>query len=278
MRDDFAVFILSHGRAESQTTLKQLEIGNYSGKWYIIVDDLDDQKDQYIEKYGDHVIVFDKREQAKVTDTMSSKEELRSVVYARNKAYDIAEELGLKYFAQLDDDLNRLMYRFVEDGKLKSSQIRSMDMIFEAMIDFLEVSGAYSVGMCSANGLIGGAKNEKFQKRVLIELYQCFICKTNRRIKFVGILNEDDNACNLMSKVGKMTYAISDIMMTAPLRSTNSGGLNELYIDNDAYIRAFHSIIPTPAGLKIKAKGQNVTLVRSAKNLFPKIISESWKK
>ena len=46
MRDDFAVFILSHGRAKEQITLNSLLNAGYTGKWYIIVDDLDEQKDE----------------------------------------------------------------------------------------------------------------------------------------------------------------------------------------------------------------------------------------
>lgn len=44
--NDFAVFILSHGRAGNIKTLKALENGNYSGKWYIVIDNEDDQAEE----------------------------------------------------------------------------------------------------------------------------------------------------------------------------------------------------------------------------------------
>ena len=156
MRDDFAVFILSHGRAKEQITLNSLLNAGYTGKWYIIVDDLDEQKDEYIEKYGEHIIVFDKKEEYKKTDTMTAKEELKSVIYARNKSYDIAEELGLKYFGQFDDDLSSFCIRYEKGGKLKAKKIEDMDSVFSMLIDFEAASGAYSVGIDSANGMIGG--------------------------------------------------------------------------------------------------------------------------
>ena len=61
MRDDFAVFILSHGRANELTTVDAILKAGYTGKWFVIVDDLDDQQELYKDKYGDKVIVFDKK-------------------------------------------------------------------------------------------------------------------------------------------------------------------------------------------------------------------------
>ena len=52
MRDDFAVFILSHGRADNLITLKTILHCGYTGKYYIIVDNEDESIDRYIEKFG----------------------------------------------------------------------------------------------------------------------------------------------------------------------------------------------------------------------------------
>ena len=39
MRDDFAVFILTHGRAKQQKTVKTLKRCGYTGRLYLIVDE-----------------------------------------------------------------------------------------------------------------------------------------------------------------------------------------------------------------------------------------------
>ena len=71
MRQDFAVFILTHGRSDNQLTLKTLKRQGYSGRWYLIIDNEDNQQEEYISRYGaDHVIVFDKETEVKKTDTM----------------------------------------------------------------------------------------------------------------------------------------------------------------------------------------------------------------
>ncbi len=41
--DDFAVFILTHGRPDTIRTLDTLKRGNYTGKWYLVIDNEDKQ-------------------------------------------------------------------------------------------------------------------------------------------------------------------------------------------------------------------------------------------
>lgn len=47
--ENFAVFILTHGRAENIITLKALEKAGYSGKTYLVIDDEDEQEGLYRE-------------------------------------------------------------------------------------------------------------------------------------------------------------------------------------------------------------------------------------
>lgn len=44
---NYAVFILSHGRSKNVITYKTLKKQNYTGKIYIIVDDLDNEINDY---------------------------------------------------------------------------------------------------------------------------------------------------------------------------------------------------------------------------------------
>ena len=63
MRSDFAVFILTHGRADNVATMGALKKGGYTGKWYMIIDDEDETAEQYRKNFGpEHVIMFDKQE------------------------------------------------------------------------------------------------------------------------------------------------------------------------------------------------------------------------
>ena len=51
--DEFAVFILTHGRAKNVITAKTLHELGYTGKYYIVIDDEDDQEEEYRKIYGD---------------------------------------------------------------------------------------------------------------------------------------------------------------------------------------------------------------------------------
>lgn len=62
MDNNFAVFILSHGRAGNVKTYQTLINQGYTGKIYIIIDDEDEMCQAYIDKYGMEIIkVFSKK-------------------------------------------------------------------------------------------------------------------------------------------------------------------------------------------------------------------------
>lgn len=60
MDRNFAVFILSHGRAGKVYTFDTLRKQGYTGKIYIIIDNEDEQESEYKKRFK-NVIVFDKK-------------------------------------------------------------------------------------------------------------------------------------------------------------------------------------------------------------------------
>ena len=110
--DNFAVFILSNGRPGNIKTLTSLNRHGYTGKIYIIIDDEDPTKDQYINNFKEKVIIFNKEEVLKKFDIGTNKVEKRAIIFARNACFDIAEKLKIQYFIQLDDDYTDFRYVF----------------------------------------------------------------------------------------------------------------------------------------------------------------------
>ena len=53
--DNFAVFILSHGRPDHIKTLKALQKGHYTGKTYIVIDNEDDTAGETVWESGHRV-------------------------------------------------------------------------------------------------------------------------------------------------------------------------------------------------------------------------------
>lgn len=281
MRNDFAVFILSHGRAENVLTWATLDKCGYTGRRYIIIDDEDDQEPIYREKYGDSVIRFCKAEAAKTCDTMDCSKERNIVLFARNECHRIAAELGLTYFLVLDDDYTAFMLRYKEGGTLEHTPITDMNGLCEAMVEFLETSGAVTVALAQGGDFIGGADNKRLEQGLLRKAMNSFFCKTDRPFKFLGRINEDTNAYVLFGSQGKLFFTVTRAMLTQVQTQKQSGGLTDTYLDHGTYVKSFYSVICMPSAVVVNVMGANHKRMHHRvkwANCVPEILSERWKK
>src|SRR4051812_2675736 len=105
--DGFAAMILTHGRPHHVATYRTLRRLGYTGPIYLIVDNEDRALEEYRTLYGEQVIVFDKAAAARTFDEGDNFGDRRAVIYARNACFEIARNLGLTYFVELDDDYLR---------------------------------------------------------------------------------------------------------------------------------------------------------------------------
>ena len=278
----FAVFILSHGRANNVITIKTLREIGYTGKIYIIVDNEDEQINKYknLEDIED-VIIFNKEEEMKYTDTADNFKDHRLVVYARNKCHDIARELDLEYFLELDDDYTGFGIRYDNGGKLSRKKITKADTLFDAFIDFLEKSNALTVTFAQGGDYIGGIGSKVWQDQLSRKAMNCFFCKTDRPFKFSGSTNEDVNAYITYGNKGKLMFTVADICMDQLQTQSNPGGLTDIYLDNGTYVKSFYSVIHQPQCVKISTMGNKFRRIHHKilwDKCTPKILSEQYKK
>lgn len=281
MRNDFVVFILSHGRADKIKTLQSLHKGNYTGKTYIVIDNEDQTADEYYRLYGDRVIMFDKLDIAKRFDTGDNFNERRTIVYARNACFDIAEKLGVNYFLELDDDYTSFMYRKIKDNKLIGIECRQLDRLFEKMVDFLEESNAITVALAQGGDFIGGADSGTFKKKILRKAMNTFFCKTENRFDFVGRINEDVNTYTSLGSKGKLLLSITDACITQMQTQKNGGGMTDVYLDSGTYLKSFYSVMYSPSCVEIGVMGGTSMRIHHQVNwnhCVPKIINERYKK
>ena len=283
MRDNFAVFILTHGRAKRLSTLNVLRRGNYSGKWYLIVDDEDSDLPLYREKYGEEkVVVYSKQNIYDYTDTMDNFNILLSDVYARNVVWMIAKQMALKYFLMLDDDYSDINFK-CEDGKfLRSKKIRDLDSLFEAMMKFLDTTKADAVSFAQGGDLLGGANGHTFKKRILRKSMNSYFCRTDCPIKFKGTMNADVNTYTLLSSQGHLFFTYTKISIDQRPTQSVKGGTTAIYKEYGTYVKSFYSVMAMPSAVKVA----KLTTAASSRihhrvqwdNCAPKIISEKWKK
>lgn len=277
----FAVLIPSHGRADRVVTVKTLRSQGYTGEIFIVCDDLDETIGEYRARYGDHVIVFNKREYAEKTDTLDNFGKMNVVVYARNALHDIARELGLTHFLVLDDDYTEFDHRYVDDGMLKGIKLRNLDKVFNSMCEFLDVSGALTIAFAQGGDFIGGIGNDILKKGLKRKAMNSFFMRTDRPFKYMGTINEDANAYVLLGSQGKLFLTVADVSLNQGVTQQNSGGLTEVYLDLGTYVKSFYTVIVCPSFTTVKSMGNKFRRLHHSirwDNAVPQIIPEEYKK
>jgi hypothetical protein len=283
MREDFAVFILSNGRADNLHTLKMLKKVNYTGKYYIVCDDQDQTLSRYKELYGDKVVVFDKAEIAKRVDTGTNDPDLRAVVFARNACFDIAEKLGLGYFLQLDDDYRGINFRFmVKDGTLRAQPLKeSFDKVCEAFVRFLETTEVSTIAMAQTGDLIGGKGSSVWKKVLPRKAMNSFFCKTDRRFWFIGKSNEDVSTYVTLGNKGIIFFTYARLFVDVVQTQSLSGGMSEFYESGGGYVKPFSSVVFSPQAIKVSTMGVTHRRFHHRINwnlCTPMILNQKWKK
>lgn len=282
MRDDFAVFILSHGRPDKIRTVKTLEKCGYTGKWYFICDNEDTTIDDYIHKFGkDKVIIFDKLYASTITDSMDSINKRNTIVYARNMCYEIAKTLNLSYFLELEDDYNLFEYRYEENDKLMTQNVTNLDSIIDCMIDYLDSTNILTVAFGQDGDLIGGKNSNLYISRVLRKAMNSFFCKVDRPFKFSGRMNDDVNTYVNLGSKGYVFLTISDIVLNQVPTQSNSSGNTDMYKEFGTYVKSFYSVMSNPSSVKISDMGHSHRRIHHLinwTNAVPKILSSKFKK
>ena len=278
--DDFAVFILTHGRPDRIHTLKTLEKQGYTGDWYLIIDNEDKMADEYYKNYGDKVIMFDKKAISLTFDTADLSDDRRAIVYARNACFQIAKELGIKYFVEFDDDYTSFNLRYPKEGKLAARMLDNLDDIFEMMLDFLEDTQALTVCFSQGGDHIGGLTG-RWKKGLIRKVMNSFFCRTDRPFQFLGRVNEDVNTYTYLGSKGELMLTTTDLMLVQLQTQSNQGGMTDLYLDSGTYLKSFYTVMYMPSAVEIREMGTaNRRLHHHVKwnNCVPMILNERYKK
>lgn len=282
MRNDFAIFILTHGRPNKVVTLDTLVKSGNTNKVYLVVDNEDSLLDSYYANFGkSNVIVFDKKKKSTEFDTMDLSDDRRAIVYARNACFDIAEKLGIRYFLELDDDYTVFRSRVWDGKKLATWYLRDFDAVVDEMLEFLDTSGAITVAFSQTGDFIGGVGSKVYKERLTRKAMNSFFCDTTKRFDFIGRINEDVNTYVLLGSRGKLLFTIADMSLNQLTTQHWSGGMSELYLDSGTYVKSFYSVIANPSSIKIYEMGDTHKRIHHNINwehAVPKIVSSRFRK
>lgn len=280
----FVIFILTHGRASNVKTLKTLRKAGYTGKVVLVIDNEDELEKDYYRIYGkENVYMFDKQDIADRYDQMDNFEERRTIFYARNACFEIARKLGYKYFLELDDDYTSFDYRMIQNKRLVGRPVKTFDEICDIMLDFLDITKAYTVAFAQGGDLIGGKDNKRFKDKIIRKAMNSFFCRTDRQFEFKGRVNEDVNTYCLLGTQGKLMFTYIDISLTQVQTQKQKGGMSEQYLDSGTFLKSFYSVMCCPSCVTVNMMGSSKNNMRlhhnvSWNNCTPKIISDRYKK
>lgn len=293
MRDDFAAFILSHGRADEVSTLKTLQRENYTGRWYIFVDDEDDQYDKYVSNFGkEHIILFSKKVMVGTFDLFDNFEQRNTVNFARNMCFRKARELGVKYFIELDDDYSQFTFRYLDDPdipgdvpSLRSKQITNIDEVFEAFVDFLDDTNVRCIAFAQAGEMMGGAKGNVWLTHVKRKSMNTFFFKVTDNpeedVWFVGRMNDDVNTYVRGGILGELWLQMARINVLQEVTQKRGSGLTDMYKQFGTYLKSFYTVMLSPSSVKVGLIGPSDPRFHHSINwnlTVPKLLSERYKK
>ena len=284
MNDDFALFILSYGRADNVITIPSLKKAGYKGKIYFLVDDTDEQVNKYIDNFGeDNVFIFNKKEIAKTFDLMDNNKNDKCVVFARNKVFEIAKQLELKYFVVADDDYTQFNYRFDKNNNYITATIpiKDIEAIFKSMIEYMQNTNIYTLCFAQGGDFIGG-KNGGMARAILTKrkAMNLYLFNTNRILEFTGRINEDVNMYVREGQIGKIVLTTSQLALEQGNTQANKGGLTDIYLDLGTYVKSFYSVMANPSAVSIITMGNKHRRLHHMvkwNNAVPKIIRQSLK-
>lgn len=285
MRDDFAIFILTHGRPHNQYTLQELQKRNYPGKWYLIIDNEDDTADEYFRLYGkDHVVQFDRiaqynRHDFDIGDNFNSNR--NTIVYARNMCFPIAEQLGLKYFWEFEDDYTDFTTRIqITKDNLTQIYVEDFEAIVNALIDFIDSTNVTTIAMSQVGDWLGGVHGQMFKEKIKRKAMNTFLCRVDRPFTFLGRMNDDVNTYVVEGSRGMIFLTIRDLIMRQLETQKNTGGNTEMYLNFGTYIKSFYSVMMAPSCVSISCMGQTHRRIHHHidwNTAVPKIISSKFK-
>ena len=285
MLDDFAIFILTHGRADNVLTYRTLQRAGYTGRVYFVIDNEDKQAAQYYENFGDKVIMFDKAAIAEVTDYGDNFDGRGIVVFARNAVFDIAEGLGIEYFLVLDDDYTGFCYTFNERYEYINNMranIYSFDAFIVYALDYFKSINALTVAFAQSGDKIGGMNSDFFGKvRTKRKAMNSFICSTKRRFDFVGRVNEDVNTYVRQGNNGRLFLTANNAFVYQITTQKNQGGLTDTYLEQGTYVKSFYTVMYQPSSVKVSLMGENHKRLHHRidwETTVPCIISEDLRK
>lgn len=285
-RKEYCALIVTSRRANRVLTYNSLRKQGYTGEIYLVLQEDEEQMEQYKALYDGQIVTYDKYYMNKVIDRGDNFDEMRAVVHARNATFDIAEKLGYKYFIMLDDDYTRFEYRRGADFDplLTAKRIYDLDSIFDIFLEFYKNAPFLALAMAQGGDFSGGSKGQCFKYPAYRKCMNSIICSTERRFNFFGMLDEDACTFTTLGHRGELFFTVHNVSLMQLKSSKYPGGLTEFYKSVNPYVKSFYPILYAPSCNSITVLRDNNQGIRRLHritnwtNACPAIVNEDYRK
>lgn len=282
MLEDFAAFILTHGRPDNVKTYDTLKRHGYTGKVFLIIDNEDKTASRYYEKYSEKVIMFDKAEIEKRIDTADNFGNRKTILHSRCACFDIAEKLGIKYFIQLDDDYVDFRYKKDSDFEnINKKDIKDLDSVFDILLSYYKSIPALSIAISQGGDFLGGKDGNAAKRPQFRKCMNSFLCSINRRFLFRGTMNEDVNTYCSLGSAGNLFLNIPNVALQQAASQKSKGGITDTYLTFGTFVKAFYTVMHNPSSVVVAMMISNHPRIHHSiawANTVPLIIEEKYKK
>lgn len=272
------IYIISKGRPQC-TTAKTLERMDYPGEWFIVCGNNDETLEEYQQRWGDHVLVFDWYEEIKRTDTLDNfgfDTMASGAVPVRNATMRIAKERGARRHWQLDDDYNGF-YR-VTNGTLKKHRCDGQEF-YDEMLKVAQWADSCGMNNCGiALGTIESAPANKCKVGKRVFNAHNLPCDDKLFTVWRGRMNDDLINAIETWRNGGFEYHVKYLNITMAPSQSEDGGLTDIYKLEGTVRKSAYPVLIAPGAAKLVCEFGRYHHRVDWSKITPAVISDKWRK
>lgn len=273
------VMIKTHGRPDRQLTYETLRKAGYGDKIVFVTDDEDKTRFNLPYDSNTDLLVFDKKEVMKCTDSGVSFPKRNVNLYSWVACEYIAKDrFDEECFIMADDDITGFRYRYEEDGHLKSLSVtKNLRLVFDAIFDWMEEGNI--AASCTGMPQMYFSKDPSKTLDKWRVVYT-FVFRLSRfNFDWMSEYEEDIISSINNSKSGNYITACPYIQRDTIEIGSNESGMKSMYDENkDRFRLSEYGYIWNPSCRKIIRYKDKWMCSIKRDNAFQKLLSSCCKK
>ena len=273
------IYIISKGRPQCSTAQTLTKI-KYPGEWFIVCGNNDETLSEYIEKWGDRVLIFDWYKEIETTDTLDNfgfEKKGSGACPVRNATRRISEERGELRHWQLDDDY--ISFARYSGADQKNKTIKDGKILFSTMYRIAELglkTGMPNIGFCLSTAEAIPTNRLNYNRRI----FNAHNMPSDEKLfqKWVGRMNDDTIHALNVWKSGRYEMQLKYLQIGMKPTQSEKGGLTEMYNRDGTVRKTAYVFLIAPSVAKLVIRFGRYHHKVDWDGIAPKLIRETYRK